>query len=223
LRISAQNNLTTRRVEVEISDNGMGISEIVRDQLFTAGFSTKVDTLGIGLWYGRAFMRATGGDVSLRRTGPNEGTTFLIEVPFASAAVSAEPQAPGARCDILIVENESDWHDSLTDALIGRRYSVKLASDYTEACDALAETQFTLAILDLSLNDDPSNRDGLDLIKHIDEMSLDTRIIVVTGHGNDRDQLIAQRSPRFVRMLHKDSFSVVNFREAVDQALRGVP
>src|SRR5262249_44917824 len=55
LRITAQNNTSTRRVEVEISDNGVGVSDDVRDQLFTAGVSTKGDTLGIGLWYGRAF------------------------------------------------------------------------------------------------------------------------------------------------------------------------
>ena len=110
LRVVARDNLLTKRVEVEISDNGMGIPDDVRDQLFTAGVSTKRDTLGIGLWYGRAFMRATGGDVSLKRTAPNEGSSFIIEIPFARAAAAAEPRAQGAQCDILLIENESDWH-----------------------------------------------------------------------------------------------------------------
>ena len=70
----------------------------------------------------------------------------------------------------------------------------------------MAETRFTLAILDLSLNDDPNNRDGLNLFKHIDDHNLDTRVIIVTGHGDEKDQLIAQRSPGFVKMLHKDGF-----------------
>ncbi len=223
LRIVARNNVTTRRVEVEISDNGAGISDDVREQLFSVGVSTKGNTLGIGLWYGRAFMQATGGDVSLKRTAPNEGSSFMIEVPFARATTPAKPRAQGAQCDILIVENESDWQDSLTDALEGRGYTTKVANDYAEACDALADTPFALAVLDLSLNDDPDNRDGLDVVKHIDELNLNTRIIVVTGHGDEKDQLIAQRSPRFVKMLHKDDFSITTFRMLVDRALHGLP
>lgn len=219
LRVVARDNLLTRRVEVEISDNGMGIPDDVRDQLFTAGFSTKGHTLGIGLWYGRAFMRATGGDVTLKRTTPNEGSSFMIEIPFARAAAPAEPRAQGTECDILMIENEADWRAALTDALAGRGYSIKIANDYVEACDALANTRFTLAILDLSLNDDPNNRDGLNLFEHIDDLNLDTRVIVVTGHGDEKDQLIAQRSPRFVKMLRKDGFSITSFRELVDQAL----
>lgn len=222
LRIAARNNVTTRRVEVEISDNGIGIPDDVRDQLFTVGVSTKGNTLGIGLWYGRAFMQATGGDVSLKRTAPNEGSSFIIEVPFARAAAPEKPRAQGSQCDILIVENEPDWQDSLTDALAGRGYSIKVANDYAEACDALADIPFALAILDLSLNDDPRNRDGLDVVKYIDELNLDTRVIVVTGHGDEKDRLIAQRSPRFVKMFHKDGFSITSFRELVNQALHGL-
>lgn len=222
LRIIARDNVATRRVEVEISDNGVGIADDVRDQLFSAGVSTKQNTLGIGLWYGRAFMQATGGDVSLKRTAPNEGSCFIIEVPFGRSIIPAKPSARGGQCDILMVENESDWQGSLTDALADREYSIEVANDYAEACDALATTPFALAVLDLSLNDDPHNRDGLEIVKHIDELNLDTRIIVVTGHGDEKDRLIAQRSPRFVEMLHKDNFSVARFRELVHQALHGL-
>ncbi len=204
LRIAARNNSTTRRVEVEISDNGMGIPDDVRDRLFNAGVSTKRDTLGIALWYGRAFMRATG-----------------VEIPFARAISPAKSLTLGDRYDILLVENEPDWHEALADAIAGRGYSIKIANDYAEAYEALAETRFTLAVLDLSLNDDPDNREGLDLIRRIDYLNLDTLVIVVTGHGDERDQVIAQRSPRFVGMLRKDDFSITGFRELVDQTLHG--
>jgi signal transduction histidine kinase/CheY-like chemotaxis protein len=223
LRIVARDNIMTRQVEIEISDNGSGISDDVRDQLFSAGVSTKENTLGIGLWYGRAFLRATGGDVTLTRTAPNEGSTFMIQVPFARAASPAKPPVQGPQCDILIVEDESDWQGSLIDALASQGYSIKVANDYAEAWDALAATPFRLAILDLSLNDDPNNRDGLNIAKHIDELNLETHVIAVTGHGDDKDRLIAQRSPRFVKMIQKDSFSLTSFRELVDQALRGLP
>ncbi len=120
-----------------------------------------------------------------------------------------------------MVENESDWRTALTDALAEQEYSIKVASDYAGACDALAQTRFKLAILDLSLNEDPNNRDGLELLKYIDELHRDTRVIVVTGHGDETDQRIAQRSPRFMRMVFKDGFTVKSFRALVDKSLRG--
>lgn len=209
-------------VEVEVDDNGVGIPDDVRDRLFSAGVSTKGDTLGIGLWYSRAFLRTMGGDVTLKKTAPSEGSSFIIEVPFAKVAASAKFRVQGAQCDISIVENESDWRDSLTDPLAGKGYPIKVANDCARTCDSLAGTPFTVAILDLSLNDDPHNRDDLALVRHIDELNLDTRVIVVTGHDDGKDRLVAQRSSRFVKMLHKDGFSITSFRELVDQALRGL-
>ncbi len=206
-------------VEVEVGDNGVGIPDDVRDRLFSAGVSTKGDTLGTGLWYGRAFMRATGWDVSLKKTTPSEGSSFIIEVPFAKVA-APKFRVQGAQCDIPIVENESYWRDSLTDPLAGKGYSIKVANDCARTCDALAGTPFTVAILDLSLNDDRHNRDDFDLVGHIDELNLDTRVIVVIGHGDGKDRLVAQPRSRFVKMLHKDGFSITSFRKLVDQAMR---
>lgn len=225
IRIAARRNDLTRRVEIEVADNGTGIPEEVRTQLFTAGVSTKRDTLGIGLWYGRAFLQATGGDLRLAGTAPDEGTTFVVEVPFAKEERrgAAPPATATAHAEILIVENESDWRSALADALAGQGHRVRVAGDYAEAAELLAGTRFALAVLDLSLHDDPYNRDGLTLLDHIDELRLDTRVVIVTGHGDDHDRQIARRSPRFAGMLHKDDFTVAGFRALVDRSLRGGP
>jgi CheY-like chemotaxis protein len=221
LRVVARDNTASRRVELEISDNGEGITDDMRDQIFTPGVSTKAGTLGIGLWYGRSFMQATGGDIVLSRTAPGEGTTFLIEIPFARVAAPQKVIIPRLQNDILVVENEPDWRASLTDSIANENYSIKIAADYATACDILAQTYFKLAILDLSLNGDPQNRDGLKLLEHIDELNLDTRVIIVTGHGDEEDRRVARRSPRFEQMIDKGGFSVSNFRKLVHQSLRG--
>jgi signal transduction histidine kinase/CheY-like chemotaxis protein len=223
ISVTARRNDLTKRVEIEVSDNGAGIPDEIRNGLFTAGVSTKRDTLGIGLWYGRAFLQATGGDLRLASTGPGEGTTFLIEVPVAKeerrGTAGGTPASP--RPEILIVENEADWRSAMTDALAGQGYRLTVATTHAEAAALLASTPFALAILDLSLHDDPHNRDGLELLEHIDELRLDTRAIIVTGHGDEDDRQVARRSPRFVEMVHKDGFSVPAFRALVDRLVRG--
>lgn len=77
-------NRNTNRVEVEVSDNGSGIPDDIRDRLFAPGVTTKKNELGIGLWWCRTFMQATGGDVVLKDTRLGKGTTFVIEIPTVS-------------------------------------------------------------------------------------------------------------------------------------------
>jgi signal transduction histidine kinase len=70
------------RVEVEITDNGPGVPLEMRSKLFTPGTSTKEGKgMGLGLWWCRTFMRATGGDVILINTPPGQGATFVVQLP----------------------------------------------------------------------------------------------------------------------------------------------
>lgn len=72
----------TGRVEVEITDTGPGIPQDMRGKLFTPGVSTKEGKgMGLGLWWCRTFMRATGGDVLLANTPPGQGASFTIQLP----------------------------------------------------------------------------------------------------------------------------------------------
>lgn len=84
-------------VELEISDNGDGISEDVAGRLFLCGVTDKKDGLGVGLWYSRTFLQALGGDIRLKESVKGRGCTFLIEIPVNQTAVDGDPPArPGA-------------------------------------------------------------------------------------------------------------------------------
>ncbi len=71
---------------IEVEDDGPGIPEPVRAELFTSfARSGKAGGSGLGLAIARELARAQGGELALQRTGP-EGTTFLLTLPLGPAA-----------------------------------------------------------------------------------------------------------------------------------------
>ena len=72
-------------VTIDIIDDGPGIAESVRNNLFQpfAG-STSEGGSGLGLSIARDLARAHGGDLRLLYTGPN-GTAFRIEIPDSNS------------------------------------------------------------------------------------------------------------------------------------------
>jgi signal transduction histidine kinase len=228
LMIRARFNKSSERVEIEISDTGPGIPNDLRDKLFNPGVTTKKDSLGIGLWYCRTFMQATGGDVVLRDTWPGKGSTFVIEIPCAGNGGDGSMDVRSAmdrrkeplEADILIVDDDDQWRSALVKILGPGQYSVETASNYAEASRALATTHFKLAILDVRLVDtDPENKDGLRLSEDIDKAGLDTKVIIVTGYGTEQDELIARQSPRLLSFIDKGKMNTSKLRELVCQAV----
>jgi signal transduction histidine kinase len=79
------------RVEISVSDNGTGIPEEIRDDLFQP-FVTfgKADGTGLGLSVVQKIVRDHGGEVAVESTGPH-GTTFKVMLPVIP--VSRSPVA----------------------------------------------------------------------------------------------------------------------------------
>jgi signal transduction histidine kinase len=92
--IEVHTRQTSAGWEIRVTDNGRGIPEEIRDQLFqpfvTAG---KDDGIGLGLAVVRKIIQDQGGQVNVDRTG-NDGTVLRIFLPAsASAAIPAAQNA----------------------------------------------------------------------------------------------------------------------------------
>ena len=70
------------RVLATIRDNGAGIAEDVREQVFVPNFTTKASGSGIGLAVARRGIESAGGRIWFE-TEVGEGTAFFIELPLA--------------------------------------------------------------------------------------------------------------------------------------------
>ena len=69
-------------VRVEISDNGSGIPEEVKERIFEPNFSTKTSGTGLGLAIVRKTVEELGGTIGFN-TVPDEGSTFFFTLPIA--------------------------------------------------------------------------------------------------------------------------------------------
>jgi signal transduction histidine kinase len=90
-------------VEIRVSDNGRGIPEKIRGQLFEPFISHgKENGTGLGLTVVQKIIQDHGGDVIVEKTSA-EGTVFRLLLPLTSASESGQepkpPRAPLARTE----------------------------------------------------------------------------------------------------------------------------
>jgi signal transduction histidine kinase len=80
------------RVQLQVTDLGMGISKADHARIFQAferlASSSRVGGLGLGLYIGRQIATAHGGTLSVD-SRPSRGTTFTLELPLESISVSS--------------------------------------------------------------------------------------------------------------------------------------
>jgi two-component system NtrC family sensor kinase len=85
-----------RRVQVEVADDGPGVSSLVRDRIFDPFFTTKAagEGTGLGLTVAHAIVRDHGGELQLS-SPPTGGALFTIQLPVVAES-SASPEVTRA-------------------------------------------------------------------------------------------------------------------------------
>lgn len=80
-------------VRLEVEDSGPGVDPAVRDRIFDAYFTTKVEGTGLGLRLCRSFAEAHGGRLVCAPDPPRKGALFILELPSGAGAVEPESGA----------------------------------------------------------------------------------------------------------------------------------
>ncbi len=81
-RIEIKINRSEDYAIINIKDNGIGICQSVKDNLFAQGQTTKKNGLGLGLSICKSNLREQNGDIRLVDTNEN-GTEFEIKIPLS--------------------------------------------------------------------------------------------------------------------------------------------
>ena len=71
------------RVQIYVTDNGVGIAPENLTRVFGFGFTTKVTGHGYGLHSSANAAREMGGSLHAQSDGPGKGATFILELPGA--------------------------------------------------------------------------------------------------------------------------------------------
>jgi two-component system nitrogen regulation response regulator NtrX len=90
---------------------------------------------------------------------------------------------------VLVVDDERNIRRSLEMILEGEGYKVTCAESGEEALDALKETNFQAALLDIFM----PGINGIDALKQMKESRPDLAVIVISGHGTVQDAVRATR------------------------------
>ena len=127
LRTQRDNNY----VVVEVVDDGIGMTEEVKQRCFDPFFTTKREGgtgLGLSVIYG--IIQRHKGDITVEST-PGVGTTFQIRIPIhdAKSNPSILPVEDGVipKQHILVVDDEKAIRQTMMDLLIADGHTVETA------------------------------------------------------------------------------------------------
>ncbi len=84
--------------------------------------------------------------------------------------------------DILIVDDERDIRELISDILEDEGFTTRLAGSSDECMAALADQRPRLMILDIWLKD--SAMDGIDILKAVKRDMPEIPVVIISGHGN---------------------------------------
>ncbi len=84
--------------------------------------------------------------------------------------------------DILIVDDERDIRELVSDILEDEGYTTRLAGNSDECMAQINAEPPALLILDIWLKD--SNMDGIDILKKVRRDNPDIPVVIISGHGN---------------------------------------
>ena len=84
--------------------------------------------------------------------------------------------------DILIVDDERDIRELISDILEDEGFTTRLAGTSEECVALLEEALPKLMILDIWLKD--SKLDGIDILKKVKREHPEIPVVIISGHGN---------------------------------------
>jgi CheY-like chemotaxis protein len=201
-RIELQVTADESTLEIEVSDNGIGIPAEALDGLFD--IFSQVDPartleqggLGIGLSIVKTFIEMHGGAVQAHSDGKQQGSRFVVRLPLAVGDVGpADDVAPVASPldqqavaprRILVVDDNVDSADSLCLLLTACGHHVTKAYNGLGGLAAAEQSPPDLAILDLGLPD----IDGFELASrlHSAPRTVHTVLVALSGWGQEVDR-----------------------------------
>ena len=178
-----------QRIEIAVSDTGIGIPEHDQAQLFEpftqvdAGATRRTGGTGLGLVISREIAEMMGGELSLE-SAPGEGTTvrMSVELPVGDAEEIATGPTQGAEAPVLeralpdsaaAAEAEGSLLLLVEDHPVNRRvmctqleaigFRTETAADGVEGMDRLRERDYALVLADIHM----PNMDGYELARRI--------------------------------------------------------
>jgi len=186
---------------MEVSDSGAGIARANLERIFEmfvqahpSGWQGNTG-LGIGLALTRKLVALHGGTVHAASAGPNQGSTFRIELPALGesraglAAAEGGQAANNAAARVLVVDDNFDAADTMGAMLAMYGFDVTVEYSGEAAVRAVQQQEPHAVLLDIGL----PGIDGYEACRRIRRSGRASQPIVIalTGWGQAKDRELA--------------------------------
>ena len=120
--------------------------------------------------------------------------------------------------EVLIVDDEADIRDVLSDILTDEGYETRTASNSTQALESIHTRQPSLVILDIWLQG--SELDGMEILDVLKGEYPDLPVVMISGHGNIETAVSAVKKGAFdfIEKPFKTDHMMVILERAVETA-----
>ncbi len=200
------------RLDVSVSDTGIGIPAHAMSQLFEpfqqvdTSTTRKFGGTGLGLSITRRLVQAMGGEISAKSNSC--GTTFFFHLmlqpadpahlPQPEAHEESDASSPEKPVEILVVEDNTVNQVVALSLLKRLGHSARVANNGRKAVDMIAAGDFDLVFMDLQMPE----MGGLEATEAVRKLSLRSqpRIIALTANAfeEDRDKCLAAGMDGFI-------------------------
>jgi len=188
---------------VTVSDTGCGIEPDVIDAVFEMFWQAPSHAvrggLGIGLALARELVQMHGGTLTVQSGGTGQGSKFTVRLPVSPACeagrVAGRPNTVSdteqmRRKTILVVDDNADAADSLAGTLRMQGHVVQVAYDGHSALEITEHLSPDVVILDIGM----AGMDGYQVARQLRRRQAQTRLIALTGWGQENDKLKAREA-----------------------------
>ncbi len=188
----------TRKLIIEVEDNGIGIAPDKIDKLFTGFYQDEASGMteqgnGIGLSLVKEFLRLHDGEITVK-SEPDKGSTFIVSLPVKkpenieaeSKPEVASEKSAGNKPIIFIAEDNDDLRFYLKENL-RKKYTIYEASDGETAHEKIRQVIPDLIISDIMM----PGMDGIELCRRIksDSKTAQIPLILLTAKYTEDQQL----------------------------------
>ncbi|HTX17452.1 MAG TPA: PAS domain S-box protein [Bacteroidota bacterium] len=196
-----------RYVRIAIADTGLGMSKEVRDHIFEPFFTTKKRGKGTGLGLAVVYgiVRGHQGFIDVQ-TAPGKGSTFHLYLPSIRTEI-AERQAEKIVGEeewrgsgrVLLVEDEEEMLDLLTEILASKGFEVLPARDGEEATRISRENEgrIDLVLCDVQL----PKTSGVETVRRVKQWNPCAKVVFASGYFDPatREELVEVGALEFIQ------------------------
>jgi signal transduction histidine kinase len=205
-------------VIVSVTDTGFGMTEAELGRCLEPFFTTKGERgtgLGLAVVYGIIQRHEGTIDITSKK---GVGTTFAIRLPSTSMLQVAVPkvmQRVEQKLRILVVDDQEIICELIAEYLKGDGHQVFTAVEGAEALGVFQREGVDLVITDQSM----PGMNGVQLAKAMKDLAPDTRVILLTGFG---DEMMGRgERPAEIDLVLGKPVSAADLRAGVFRALEG--